>query len=189
LTKAKKKDIKRGIFYDYNTLNFYDMIAMIIIVALLIAIVLWFSIKRPIGSKLIVGQEDFSGEILPAEDFTEPRYVYADGTESFLVKFDRPIVGYRISKTLVIAVSYELLVCAADIETVVAEKNLKVISADDLATIEANLKALNAMRQLIEDTLIPPYPVWVKSGKNYAIYDGERFLEPLKGRGNIIAKL
>ncbi|MBQ7660401.1 MAG: hypothetical protein IJS26_06690 [Alphaproteobacteria bacterium] len=156
--------------------------------ALLVAVVVWFLIKRPTVPALIV-DKDFSGEILPAEDYTGPRYVYADGTESFGVKFDVPIVGYRISKTLVIAVSYELLVCAADIETVVAEKNLKVISADDLATIEANLETLNAMRQLVEDTLIPPYPVWVKSGKNYAIYDGERFLEPLKGRGNIIAKL
>lgn len=161
---------------------------MIIVTAMLIAVVVWFFVKRPTVPALIV-DKDFSGEILPAEDYTEPRYVYADGTESFLVNFDKPIVGYRISKTLVIAVSYELLVCAADIETVVAEKNLKVISADDLATIEANLKTLNAMRQLVEDTLIPPYPVWVKSGKNYAIYDGERFLEPLKGRGNIITKL
>ncbi|MBO4285039.1 MAG: hypothetical protein J5895_02265 [Alphaproteobacteria bacterium] len=165
------------------------MIAMIIITAILIAVVVWFLIKRPTVPKLIVGQEDFGGEILPAEDYTEPRYVYADGSESFLVKFDMPIVGYRISKTLVIGIGYELMISAADIEAYVNDRNLKVIDADDLATIEANLKTLNAMRELIEDTIIPPYPVWVKSGKNFALYDGTRFFEPFKGTGNIIVKL
>ena len=164
------------------------MIAMIIVAAILFAVVVWFLIKRPTVPALIV-DKDFSGEILPAEDYTEPRYVYADGTESFGVKFDVPIVGYRISKTLVVGVGYELRVSAADIETVVEERNIKVINADDLATIEANLEAVNAMRQLVYDSPMPEYPIWVQSGRNFALYDGKKFYEPFKGTGDIIVKL
>ena len=165
-----------------------SIIFLILLVCTVSTTIIFFLAAKN-ASELIVGDPNWHGTIDEVKDFGQPRYVYSDGTESVRVKFGVPIIGYRISRTLVIATGSYSLISASDVGEYAKKLSLKLIDADDLFTIKGQKDILDTMRYIVGDAHLPEFPIWTQSGPNFAVYDGQRFWEPNRGRANIICKL
>lgn len=96
-------------------------------------------------------------------NYTEPRYVYANGKESiFLQKNNGNIVGYRISPTLVIHNKVFANACTRDkITPLFIEKyGGSLLTKKDVAVLHKNWQRISLMRVAAGDDALPESCFW-----------------------------
>ena len=100
----------------------------------------------------------WEGEIPVVTDYTEPRYIYANGHESSTYnKYGDMVVGYRISPTLVI----HNMVAGGNgwfrehIRPFIERYGGELLNAEDVAILRKNYPAVDAMRKKAGDAGLP----------------------------------
>lgn len=100
----------------------------------------------------------WEGEIPVVTDYTEPRYIYANGHESSTYnKYGGMVVGYRISPTLVI----HNMVAGGNgwfrehIRPFIERYGGELLSPEDVAVLRKNYQAVDKMRKKAGDSTLP----------------------------------
>ena len=108
-------------------------------------------------------EERFNGELVNAEDFVVPRYVYADLTESETISDEHgSIIGYRISPTLVIHSMVGTNYLKSEIEEFICDFGGKFLNAEDVKVLRENFFIISKMRKAAGDTTLPEGLFWAK---------------------------
>ena len=113
-----------------------------------------FKVKS--APKLIVGDETWDGTFFcKAPEFSGPAYVYKDGKEGAVVRFDVPIVGYRVAEGLVVAVDFGFDVLAHTALDLAQKKHMRLPKTADLQFLQKNRNAINELKGAVEDFFLP----------------------------------
>lgn len=131
-----------------------------------------------------LGKEPYWNKKLPerVDDYTEPRYVYADKFESVQpLSGHGRVIGYRISPTLVIH-SMTVFDCQhlkQGILDFINEYGGKMLTKEDIPVLRQNWNAIDELRRAIGDTPLPkyivPYAMPDHSVRATHIFDGRVF--------------
>jgi len=136
-----------------------------------------------------LGKEPYWNETLPirVDDYTEPRYVYADKFESVIpIKGHGRVIGYRISPTLVIhsmvlqdnnGIAY----LKSELLYFINEFGGKMLEEKDIPVLRKNWDTIDNMRMAIGDTPLPkyiiPFVLPDQSMRTTHIFDGRVFTD------------
>ncbi|MBR2300234.1 MAG: hypothetical protein IJ870_06680 [Alphaproteobacteria bacterium] len=146
------------------------MEAIIILTVLAVLMLILLVFRKP--AVLIVGDEHWDG-VLPKEspEFHEPCYVYADGKESAGLRFNIPIIGYRIAPNLIISplVGYDMPICQALQYAI--DHHGKVLSEEDRKVLMQNWGAYNALKKDVDDQFLLNGPFWVLKGERMEAFN------------------
>ena len=108
-------------------------------------------------------EEPWYGKLKKAVDFTRPRYVYADLTES-----EKPltghgsVIGYRIAENLVIHSMVGTNYLRDEIDEFIRNFGGKLLKGDEIRLVRKNFSTISKMRKKIGDTELPTGLFWAK---------------------------
>ena len=108
-------------------------------------------------------EEAWYGKLKKAVDFTRPRYVYADLTES-----EKPltghgrVIGYRIAENLVIHSMVGTNYLRDEIDEFIRDFGGKLLKGEEVKVFRKNFSAISKMRRKIGDTELPSGLFWAK---------------------------
>lgn len=146
------------------------MLVIIIIVAV-IAIALLLTFKKKEIPQLIIGCDGWNG-MLPGvkPEFNGPSYVYTDGVESPEIRFDVPIIGYRIAPNLILYIYSAYDIRRSEILPFAQKRHTLPLTLKDVRTLKENLDGLNTLVSIIEECPLPEDDFWVDTGTGFEIY-------------------
>lgn len=148
------------------------MIITVIVIATLIAILVGLARKKNI-SQLLIGDENWDGTFpCKAPEFSGPCYVYADGTEGG-VRFNVPIVGYRVAPDLVVAVAFGYELTAAEAADFAQRKHGKIPNTEALQRLLEHWDTVDALKDAIEDFYLPDV-FWVEVDGRLSVFSKKR---------------
>lgn len=131
-----------------------------------------YSMPKDSQTRGIIHQKDYRDlRVKKVENYTRPRYVYANGEESeFPQCAFGDVIGYRISPTLVISD-----MCADGngwfLENLVAfikKYGGAKLTMDEVAILRQNYDKINKMRRAIGDTPLPYGYFWAEGRTGYS---------------------
>jgi hypothetical protein len=112
-----------------------------------------------------LGKEPLWQGSLPekVDDYVNPRYVFADLTESEDLKTDHgPIIGYRISPSLVIHSMVGTSYFHSEINDFIENFGGKLLEKEDLDVLRKNFNKVSELREFAGDTKLPNGYFWAK---------------------------
>ncbi|HCU59063.1 MAG TPA: hypothetical protein DIC64_03685 [Alphaproteobacteria bacterium] len=147
------------------------MQTIIIILAGVTIIVLLLLLAQKKAVSLTVGDPNWNGKLEgKTPEYQGPAYLYSDGRECLGVRFNVPIIGYRIAPDLIIYHFYGYDVAKDEILGFARSHHAHPISTKDIPQLLENWDKLNELKKIVYDDLLPYDDFWVDTGHNFEIY-------------------
>jgi hypothetical protein len=132
------------------------MLITLIVFLLIVSGTIWFKHAKTCAPELIVGDDTWDGTFpCCAPEFKGPAYVYADGMESPNIRFDVPIIGYRVASDLIVSVDFGYDVSSSEAVSYAKQKHAELPSVDNLKRLIEKWDDINALRKAVEDFVLP----------------------------------
>ena len=126
-----------------------------LIILFFVSIMLVSTISKK-GNELQVGDPTWDGTFpCEAPEFCGPAYVYEDGVESPLIRFDVPIVGYRVAPEVIVSVDFGFRLSAFDAQAYAQRKHGRLPESKDLKALLENWDAVKSLKENVEDVALP----------------------------------
>ena len=150
---------------------------MLITLVILLSVILGGTgvyLKKRNAPKLIVGDKTWDGTFpCEAPEFHGVAYVYKDGVESPVVRFDVPILGYRVAPKMIVSIGFGFDLSSSEALNLATEKHMRLPNVQELKVVVENRNLIDEMKDVIDDVYLPD-DFWVISEGKPQIYSAER---------------